>query len=506
MSSTQKRGFRLPWAAERDPDDSATAALLDSLKNPKPGAVSDDLGEGPFGRAEPTPPVQTTDAAPAAPDVPEVSAEAEMLETESPTQDRLERAAGDVWPTSDRSDAAEQANDGGPAAPAPRRAESEARVPRRENPLVAGLVKAMREAALASRSETTTRLQAEASARIEAIRASSTHEAAALRKRVDEDIAGIREWSKVEMARIRAETEHRIESRRAEAIAESQRHLSEVEELVVQVQGTVNAFEADMDRFFEQLLAESDPARLAALAEQAPDPPDLGVDVPFVPADWADASPVAEATTAAEAEAEAATETEATAAAEAASETEATAAAEAASETEATAAAEAESEADAGAETETATVEIEADSETAETEAAADPLEAADAAEAEAEATEGIDMAAGDQWPAAVLAAARRGDAMSADASPDGVGHSRLLVSGLTSVAGISAFKGAVGQLPGVRSVSVSSGERGVFIFTVSHESDTDIAEAVSSLTNFAVRITEASDESVSITAHEPAA
>ena len=43
--------------------------------------------------------------------------------------------------------------------------------------------------------------------RVEAIRAGSTTEAAALRKRVDEDIAGIREWSKVEMARIRAETE-----------------------------------------------------------------------------------------------------------------------------------------------------------------------------------------------------------------------------------------------------------------------------------------------------------
>src|SRR4029078_11321540 len=87
----------------------------------------------------------------------------------------------------------------------------------RTNPLVAGLIKAMREAALASRAETTTRLQAEASARVETIRTETTEESAALRKRVDEDIAGIRDWSKGEMARIRQETEARIEARRAQA-------------------------------------------------------------------------------------------------------------------------------------------------------------------------------------------------------------------------------------------------------------------------------------------------
>src|SRR4029078_724274 len=90
----------------------------------------------------------------------------------------------------------------------------------RTNPLVAGLIKAMREAALASRAETTTRLQAEASARVETIRTDATEESAAPRKRVDEDIAGIRDWSKGEMARIRQETEARIEARRAEAGAE----------------------------------------------------------------------------------------------------------------------------------------------------------------------------------------------------------------------------------------------------------------------------------------------
>src|SRR5688500_20179423 len=77
------------------------------------------------------------------------------------------------------------------------------------------------------------------------------------------------------MARIRAETEGRIETRRAEAIAENKEHHDGVERLVDAVQSTVASFEADMDQFFKQLLAETDPARLATLAAQAPEPPDF---------------------------------------------------------------------------------------------------------------------------------------------------------------------------------------------------------------------------------------
>ena len=239
MSGQQKRGFRLPWAAEsaapmrRPRLRPWTGEPLDSA----PAAVGDDLGDGPFRRAE-TEPAMTTDAAPAASDVPDASAEAEMIDTDS-MQDRIERAsvrrgmahrrtaqpspprpsrAAARTPTASTADAVDGSRP-------PNRPRPPTRSGKRENPLVAGLVKAMREAAIASRAETTTRLQAEAAARIEAIRAESTDEAAALRKRVDEDIAGIREWSKVEMARIRAETEHRIEERRADAINESQRHL-----------------------------------------------------------------------------------------------------------------------------------------------------------------------------------------------------------------------------------------------------------------------------------------
>ena len=467
MSSQQKRGFRLPWAGEREPGEDAGTATLENGQTPPvrldllKGAVGDGLGEGPFHFAdEPTPPA-STDASPDAPEAPETTGEAAMIDTESGTTELGEAATtieADASPATDPDTVAEAAAEPADAVvdpdaligesdvetPAPAASKSKAEATRRtapatrSNPLVAGLIKAMREAALASRAETTSRLQAEATARVEAIRTDGTEESAALRKRVDEDIAGIRDWSKGEMARIRQQTEERIEGRRTEAIAENDRHTAHVEYLAEEVQARVQAFESDMDGFFERLLAESDPAALAALAEQAPEPPDLTMEI--------------------EAEAEA------------------------------------EAQADGQATDEWQGV------------AWTNPgLEADAAAEAEAEATEGLDLSSDEQWPASVLAAARRNDSPDADA-PTGAGNSRLFVSGLTSVAGISAFKGAVGQLPGISSVSVSSGEPGVFIFAVAHTPETDLQAAIAGLTQFETRVTEASGDSLTVSAHEPAA
>jgi hypothetical protein len=364
--------------------------------------------------------------------------------------------------------------------------------------LVAGLVKAMREAALASRAETTTRLQAEASARVETIRSEATEESAALRKRVDEDIAGIRDWSKGEMARIRQETEAKIEARRAEAVDESEQYTASVEKLVAQVQGRVDAYEADMDSFFERLLAENDPSALAGLAGQAPDAPDLTAEVLDQPeevetpttSEWDDVAwgaidgdiliGASDATTE--------TGTETTSDTEPTGEAEATAEAETTSETETTA--ESETETTAGSEP-----------------VAEAGLEAEAAAEAEAASTEGLDVSPDGVWPTSVLAAARRTlHTSDSDFEAAGVANTRLLVNGLTSVAGISAFKGALGQLPGVRSVSVSSGEPGVFIFTVVHTPETDLQDGIAGLTAFSARVTDADGDSLTVLAQEPAA
>jgi hypothetical protein len=411
MSSMQKRGFRLPWGAERSPEADAALEQLDGADDPTSDAARDDLGEGPFHLAGAT--QSTTDAVPAASDVPEDTAEAAMMDAENhstPLPEAPPDADTGGWPVVDR-----RSNE----RPFVRQ-EPEQRMPRRDNPLVAGLVKAMREAAIASREETTARLQAEATARVEAIRARATTESTVLRKRADDDVIAIREWSKTEIARIRQETDDKIEARKRELGTEAERHAASVNRLVDEVQTTVAVFEADMDRFFKRLLAEDDPARLATLAEQAPDPPDLRGDGPPAVDD--------------------------------------------------------------------------------------DALEASAAATAEAEATEGLEDLSVESWPAAVLAAAHRPETPTVTADANGPEATRLLVSGLTSVAGISAFKGALGLLPGVRSVSVSSGEPGMFVFAVGHDAGVDLDAGVASLAGFSARITDATDDGFTVLAHEPAA
>ena len=341
------------------------------------------------------------------------------------------QATAPAWPADDTAGSAQHAGDAGaPVARPPIRAEGGS-VPRRANTLVAGLVKAMREAAIASREETSSRLKADATAQTELLREQATADASALRKKADEDVAGIREWSKAEIARVRLETDERIEARKAALEAETTRHAERVERMVEEVQTVVGAFEADMDRFFGQLLAETDPARLAALAEQAPVPPDLGAD------------------------------------------------------------------AAAGSGAEWADMPFSASAESG--------LDANVAAAAEAAAREGLDLSGDGAWPSAVVAARRDDDASGEGSTDEGEG-TRLMVSGLTSVAGISAFKGALGALPGVHAVSVTSGDPGVFVFAVAHDPDVDLGDGLTSLTGFAARITDATVDGVTVVAHEPAA
>jgi hypothetical protein len=444
MSSQQKRGFRLPWGAERAPDGDATAAATLDPASPDPtsGVDGDDLGEGPFRFADVAEP-PSMEEAPASSDVLEDTAEAAMIDTQSQSQSGSEADGG--WPDVDRRTAPQDAdatqNVTGEAQPAaddptaaarpPIHVEGAARPARRDNPLVAGLVKAMREAAISSRDDTLSRLQADAEARVESIRSRATTEAAELRKRAEVDITDIREWSKAEIARIRQETEDRIDTRRNELAGETERHAGSVERLVSDVQTVVKAFQDDMHGFFQRLLAEDDPARLAALAEQAPDAPDLSgegpgaIDLPDAPAPEAPEAPEA--------------------------------------------------------------------------------LEADAAAAAEVEAGEGLDLDESTGWPAAALAIAPADEAPVESLEGD-PGATRLLVTGLGSVAGISAFKGALGQLSGVQAVSVSSGENGAFVFAINHDPGLDLASGLASLAGFGARITDATDDGIAVVAHEPAA
>ena len=70
-----------------------------------------------------------------------------------------------------------------------------------------------------ARADTLARFDAEAKTHIEAIHATPPTEATDLRQQADDDVAGIRDWSKAEIARIREETDERIADRKTDARA-----------------------------------------------------------------------------------------------------------------------------------------------------------------------------------------------------------------------------------------------------------------------------------------------
>jgi len=357
------------------------------------------------------------------------------------------------------------------------------RASRRDNPLVIGLVRAMRDAARATREETTAHMRAEATARIDEIRSGSVAEATALRKRADDDAIGIREWSKAEIARIRDEAEKRIAERRAELARETDAQASGIERLVEQVQEVATTFEAEMEQFFEVLLAEQDPARLATLAEQVPDAPIFGalpplkrVQTPARSNGAARVKPPAGRSLAAKGAAEAAEETRATEdnVPEARLEPDAAAAAEA--------------EAIAGLDHEAADDDERTSGSLATVLATAPRIDSPeDLSAEEIVGLLGIDTGSADD--AAETYAAEQ---------------TRVVVNGLTSVAGISAFKGSLRRVPGVASVSVSTGADDDFVFAVGHATTTDLRRAVPAFAGFGAQMTLDEGEAISFTVKEP--
>ena len=144
---------------------------------------------------------------------------------------------------------------------------------KKHSKLMEDLVAAMRTTAEATREQALVQVEADVRQVVDAIRAQSTAGAEAIRHRSEEDIAGIREWSKAEIARIREETERRIGDRKSMLEADVAGHAAAIERRVDEVQHVVAGYQADMADFFERLLQESDPARLATMAETMPEPP-----------------------------------------------------------------------------------------------------------------------------------------------------------------------------------------------------------------------------------------
>ena len=77
-------------------------------------------------------------------------------------------------------------------------------------------------------------------------------------------------------------------------------------------------------------------------------------------------------------------------------------------------------------------------------------------------------------------------------------------MTGLVSVASIASFKRHLGRLAGVKSVGVSSGPEGEFLFAVHHTADIVLRDAIPSLPSFQARVTGSGEGTLSVTAHDP--
>ena len=86
------------------------------------------------------------------------------------------------------------------------------------------------------------------------------------------------------------------------------------------------------------------------------------------------------------------------------------------------------------------------------------------------------------------------------------VESTQVVVVGLVSVASIATFKRQLGRLPGVKSVGVSSGPDGEFIFTVGHNSDTSLSSLIPTLPTFQARVVSEREGVLNVSAHDPEA
>jgi len=365
---------------------------------------------------------------------------------------------------------------------------------KRPTKFMAELSHAMQVAAASARDETMTRFVAEAKTVVEEIHAASTVEAAALRRRADDDVAAVREWSKTEIARIREEAEARIATRKLGLDGEMDAHGHVIEARVERVTATVADFETRMTTFFEHLLAEEDPTRIATMAETMPDPPDLaGVAASIAEPEVAPFDPVPTGHVSNSVPSPAAL-----AAAEAAHTTQTSEAADAAQVSAAAAHTTETSEA-----TEAAEVSAAAAAQVAATLAETDAAPDFAAAEAEAAAfTSELDD--DDTPPAAEDIPATVAEAVSGPIAESGLTTSRVVVLGLVSVASIATFKRSLGRVPGISTISVASGPDGEFVFTVNHEAGFGLGGAITALPGFEARITGEHAGGLEVTAHDP--
>ena len=318
---------------------------------------------------------------------------------------------------------------------------------RHPNRFLADLTLAMHSTAETARQATIDQCQADAKAYTEQLHARKEDETASLRKAAEADVIAIREWSKAEVERIRLETEQRISRRRELLDQELQEYNSGIAFDIERVQKRVQSYQDEIAQYFEQLLQEPDPTTFASMGARMPEPPD------FTDADRGHLA------------------TDIRALRE----------------------------------------QIMRSGEVAEIEdvgAAAAPEDVAQEQPEIEDVAAAVPEAFAQEQPEIEEAVVPRTDRRGAAAAsqPAGPESTQVVVVGLVSVASIVAFKRQLSRLPGVKSVGVSSGPDGEFVFTVSHGLETSLGSLIPTIPAFQATVISEREGVLNVSASDPEA
>jgi hypothetical protein len=305
----------------------------------------------------------------------------------------------------------------------------------------------MHSTAETARQATIDQCQADAKAYTEQLHARKEDETASLRKAAEADVIAIREWSKAEVERIRLETEQRISRRRELLDQELQEYNSGIAFEIERVQKRVQSYQDEIAQYFEQLLQEPDPTTFASMGARMPEPPD------FTDADRGHLATDIRALREQIMRSGEVAEIEDVAAA-------------------------------------AAPEDVAQEQPEIEDVAAAVPE---DFAQEQPEIEEAV-----------VPRTDRRGAA--AASQPAGPESTQVVVVGLVSVASIVAFKRQLSRLPGVKSVGVSSGPDGEFVFTVSHGLETSLGSLIPTIPAFQATVISEREGVLNVSASDPEA
>jgi hypothetical protein len=140
---------------------------------------------------------------------------------------------------------------------------------------LAEISRAMRAAAVQERSRISGAVAESTVAHEQKVRERGATEANELRRLADEDVEGIQQSADEAIQAIRAEAEKKVVARRRALVEYLDRHAALVETEIGRVNGAVDDYNAQLDGFFGRLAEEENPAEIARLAGQLPEPPNL---------------------------------------------------------------------------------------------------------------------------------------------------------------------------------------------------------------------------------------